>query len=103
MSLRGTSCETWQCVAVSRKRPDKDWQGVFWSEKEDAQPSWYHNGIWKLPTLSNEQVAELAIGSDFIFLTWSSHKVILAVCLLPPIPDHVHFVTTSNTPGMCVL
>lgn len=73
-------------MAASRNRPDKDWQEVFWSEK-DAQPSWYHNGVWKLPTLSNEQVAELADGNDFIFLTWSSYKGVLAVCLLPLIPD----------------
>lgn len=106
MSLRGTSHETQECVAASRKRPDKDSQirqEVFRSEKEDAQPSWYHNGIWKLPTLRTEQVAELADDNEFIFLTWSSYKVVLVVCLLPLIPDHVHFAATSDTPSLCVL
>lgn len=113
VSLRGTSKETWEHVAASRKRPDEDWQEVFWTEKEDAEPAWYCTGIWKLPILGNEQAAELADGNDFVFLAWkgtlpwvSCHcraptKCILAVCLLPLIPDHVHFATTSVAPGMC--
>lgn len=69
-SLRGTSKEPWKHVAASGKRPDEDWQEVFQAEKEDSEPALYRAGIWKLPTLGNEQVAEFADGNDFVFLTW---------------------------------
>lgn len=112
-SLRGTKKEVWEHVAASRMRPDEDWQEVFQTEKEDAEPAWYCSGIWKPPTVGNEQVAELADGHGFIFLTWKgtllwvSHhcraptKCILAVHLLPLVPDSVHFATTNIAPGMC--
>lgn len=93
MSLRGASYETQLCVAASRKRPDKHWQGVFWSRK-DAQPSWYHQEIWKLPTLSHKQVAELADGNDFIPLKLIQSGPCCVFCLLLQ-------TTTSDTPSMC--
>lgn len=38
-SLRGTKKEVWEHVAASRMRPDEDWQEVFQTEKEDAEPA----------------------------------------------------------------
>lgn len=86
MSLRGASYETQQCVTASRKRPDKHWQEAFWSRK-DAQPSWYHQGIWKLPTQVTSRLLNLQMAMTSYF--WpQAHTKWSLLCLLPLTPDH---------------